>query len=171
MYDTMTLTKAVAALCGALLLFLLMGWAGESIFSAPHYGVEQQAYRIDTGAEEVAAEEAPADEVPFEEIMAAADAAAGQSVFRQCQACHKLDGANLTGPHLDGVVDRDIAAVDGFAYSDVLAGMDGAWTPETLSDFLAAPRTFAPGTKMIFSGLRNVQDRANLIAFLATTGS
>mgnify|MGYP000607385906 CR=1 FL=1 len=35
--------------------------------------------------------------------LAAADAAEGEGVFRKCAACHKLDGSNAVGPHLDGV--------------------------------------------------------------------
>ncbi|MDH3262881.1 MAG: c-type cytochrome [Paracoccaceae bacterium] len=170
MYDTMTLTKAVAALCGSLLLFLLLGWGGEIIFGGGHGGHgEEQAYTIDTGASE-AAPAAGAAEVPFADVYASADAGAGEGLFRQCQACHKLDGSDGTGPHLNGVVDRDIASVAGFAYSDGMAGLDGAWTPEALAGFLEDPKVYAPGTKMTYNGMRKVEDRANLIAYLAGSG-
>lgn len=170
MYDTMTLTKAVAALCGSLLLFLLLGWGGEIIYGGGHgLHEEEQAYRIETGEAEEGAAEAEA-EVPFAEVYAAADAAAGEGLFRQCQACHKLDGSDGTGPHLNGVVDREIAGVGGFAYSDALAGVEGAWTPEELSAFLENPKGYAPGTKMTYNGMRKVEDRANLIAYLSGTG-
>ena len=33
--------------------------------------------------------------------------AAGEGVFRKCAACHKVDGSDGVGPHLDGVVGRD----------------------------------------------------------------
>lgn len=170
MYDTMTLTKAVAALCGALLFFLLVGWGGEIVLGSGHggHGEEQQAYRIDTGEGE-ATEEAATEEVPFAELLAAADAGKGEGVFRQCQACHKVDGTDGTGPHLNGVVDRDIAGVAGYAYSDALVGLEGTWTPEELSAFLANPKEYAPGTKMNIA-VRKVEDRANLIAYLAGTG-
>lgn len=169
MFDTMTLTKTVAALCAGLLTFLLFGWASEIVYEGGHHG-EEQAYVIDTGEEE-GAETAEAEAaVPFEEVLAAADPAAGEGLWRQCQACHKLDGTDGTGPHLNGVVGREIAAVGGFAYSEVLAGMDGAWTPEELSAFLENPRGYAPGTKMTYNGMRDVEDRANLIAYLSNTG-
>ena len=32
MFDTMTMTKAVGAVCGSLLVFMLAGWAGESLY-------------------------------------------------------------------------------------------------------------------------------------------
>ena len=55
MFDTMTVTKAGGALCGAFLIFLLGKWAAESLYNtepASHGGEEvAQAYSIDTGAE------------------------------------------------------------------------------------------------------------------------
>jgi cytochrome c len=91
-------------------------------------------------------------------------------VFGKCKACHKIDGTNGVGPHLDGVVGRDIASVEGFAYSDALSGLEGTWTPETMEAFLANPKGYAPGTKMTFAGLPKVADRANVIAYLAANG-
>lgn len=169
MDNTMTLTKAVAGLCGALLIFLLIGWAGEGVLGAGH-GLEQQAYRIDTGDDDSSAPAEAEEEVPFADLLAAADPDKGASVFRQCQACHKLDGTNSTGPHLDGVVGRAVASVDGFNYDDAMHSLGGDWTPERLSEFLANPKAYAPGTKMTFAGLRKDTDRANLIAYLSTQG-
>lgn len=172
MFDTMTLTKAGGAVIGALLIFLLGNWAADGLYNiapAAHGEGEEvaQAYSIDTGAD--AADAAPAEEGPsFEEVFAAADPAAGEKVFAKCKACHKLDGTNATGPHLDGVVGRAEASVADFAYSDALKGLGDTWTPEHLDAFLASPKAYAPGTKMSFAGLPKVQDRANLIAYLAT---
>ena len=114
------------------------------------------------GGEEVVAD--------FATVLASADAGKGEKVFGKCKACHKIDGSNGTGPHLDGVVNRDIGAVDGFGYSEVLTSLEGAWTPEHLNSFLENPKGYAPGTKMSFAGLPKVEDRANLIAYLETIG-
>jgi cytochrome c len=90
-------------------------------------------------------------------------------VFAKCKACHKVDGTDGTGPHLNGVVDRAKASISGFGYSDALLGMSAdTWTPANLNDFLANPKGYAPGTKMAFAGLPKPQDRANLIAWLET---
>ena len=108
MFDTMTLTKALGAFCGSLLVFLLIGWVGSALFytGGGHGGeAEAQAYLIDTGEDEATAEVADAGPA-FEEIYASADAAAGEKVFAKCKACHKMDGTDGTGPHLNGVVDR-----------------------------------------------------------------
>ena len=169
MMDTMTLTKTVAALCGSLLVFLLFGWASETIYHGGHGKGAEQAYSIDTGADEGAAEASAEEAVPFDVVFASADAAAGERLWRQCSACHKLDGTDGTGPHMNGVVGRQKAAVAGFTYSDALLAMAGeAWTPENLSAFLENPRGYAQGTKMSYNGMKDVEDRANLIAYLAT---
>lgn len=173
MFDTMTLTKVTGAVCGSLLVYLFGAWAAESLYhtgpAAGHDGEEvAQAYTIDTGesaATEVAAEEGPT----FEVVYAAADAAAGEKVFGKCKACHKVDGANGTGPHLNGVVNRAKGAVAGFGYSEALLAMSAeSWTPENMNGFLQNPKGYMPGTKMAFAGLPKVEDRANVIAYLAT---
>ncbi|WP_417270927.1 c-type cytochrome [Celeribacter sp.] len=169
MFNTMTLTKIVGGICGTLLIFLFANWGADAIYHSGGggHGEHAQAYVIATGDDEPAEEEVVV-EVSFAELLASADVAKGEKVFNKCKACHKVDGSNGTGPHLDGVVDRDIASVGDFGYSDVLAGMEGAWTPEHLDEFLASPKNYAPGTKMSFAGLSKPQDRANLVAYLQT---
>ncbi|SFR36954.1 c-type cytochrome [Litoreibacter janthinus] len=172
MFDTMTMTKILGAACGSLLVFLLGGWAADLIYhgGGGHGDEHQQAYVIEVEGGEAEAEEV-VEEVDFAAVMADADAEKGSKVFSKCKACHKLeDGANGTGPHLYGVVGRDIAAVGDFGYSDVLSGKGGAWTPEELQAFLENPKAYAPGTKMSFAGLKKIDDRANLIAYLETIG-
>jgi cytochrome c len=172
MFDTMTITKATGAVCGSLLVYLFAAWAGESLYHVGHegHGGEEmaQAYSIDTGSEEASTE--VAEEGPdFATLYAAADAAAGEKVFAKCKSCHKLDGADATGPHLNGIVDKQKASSEGFAYSETLVGMAGdTWTPENLNAFLESPKGYAPGTKMSFAGLPKPDDRANVIAYLAT---
>jgi cytochrome c len=170
MFDTMTLTKAGGAVFGSFLIFLLGGWLSETLYhvgaSGGHgEGEITQAYSVEVAAaEEAAAEEGP----DFATVYAAADAAAGEAVFKKCAACHKVDGTDGTGPHLNGVVERAKASVGGFGYSEALVGMASeTWTPENLNAFLTSPKAYAPGTKMAFNGLPKVEDRANLIAWLA----
>ncbi len=170
MFDTMTMTKVLGGVCGTFLVFLLGGWAADIVYSAGEggHGDEGPAYVIaseDSG--EVVVEEGPS----FMEVYATADAAAGERVFRKCAACHAVeDGANGTGPHLYGVVDRAVGAVDGYAYSGALTAVATQWDAETLSHFLENPKGYAPGTAMSFSGLSKVQDRADVIAYLNSIG-
>lgn len=170
--DTMTATKVLGAVCGSLLILLLGKWAGEIIYdmtpAGGSHGEVAQAYVIDTGASEEVAADAPAED--FSVVLASADPAAGEKVFGKCKACHKLDGTDGTGPHLNGVVNREKAASAGYAYSDMLMSMKpDTWTPENLNAFLANPKTYAPGTKMVFAGLPKIEDRADLVAYLETT--
>ena len=70
------------------------------------------------------------------------------------------------GPTLWGVVDRQIAAVEGFRYSDALSGKGGQWDYVALDAYLADPKGWAPGNKMAFAGVRKPEDRADLILYL-----
>lgn len=169
MFDTMTLTKIVGALCGAFLVFLLGKWAAETIYFGGEggYGDAPAAYSIEIAAAEATAPAADAGP-PFADLFAAADVTKGEKAFGQCKACHKLDGNNGTGPALNGVVGRDIGKEPGYTYSAGLADHGGAWTPELLNDWLTKPKGMIAGTKMTFAGLKKPEDRANLIAYLAT---
>lgn len=163
--DTMTFTKISGSLCAALLVFLLGKWAAEELYHVGGHHGGEQAYVIEVDDGSEPAEEVV--EVSFEEVLASADAGKGERLFRQCSACHKLEqGANGTGPYLYGVVGRDKGSADGFGYSDTLAGMEGDWTPENLNSFIENPRGYADGTTMAYRGMSDIEDRANLIAYL-----
>lgn len=175
MFDTMTMTKAVGAVCGSLLVLMLVNWASDGLYhvgSSGHGGEHgegelTQAYTIDTG-EEAAPAEGEAEVVDVAALMAVADPAAGEAVFKKCGSCHKLDGSDGVGPHLNGVVGRNHAAVSGFAYSEAMAALSAEpWTPEALFAFLENPKKAIPGTKMAFAGLPKPEDRANVIAYMA----
>jgi cytochrome c len=166
MFDTMTMTKVLGALCSTLLVFMLGSWAAETIYHAGGHGGDEQAYVIPVeGADsvDVVVDAGP----PFEEVYALADAAAGEGQWRACSACHKLEaGENGTGPYLYGVVGRDVASAEGFSYSGALIAVNDVWTPEQLNAFLENPRGYAPGTAMSYNGMRKIEDRADLIAYL-----
>jgi len=172
MFDTMTFTKIVGGLCGALLVFLLGKWAAELIYHGPggHGEDHAQGYVIDTGSEG-SEEGAEGESGPsFAELFVSADTGRGERVFNKCKACHSVEeGANGTGPYLHGVVGRDVATVDGFSYSGNLVAAADVWTPENLSAFLENPSGYAPGTTMGFAGLGSIEDRANVIAYLDQT--
>lgn len=169
MFDTMTMTKIVGAFCGTLLVFLLGNFAAEKLYdTASHGDGHEQGYVIAT-AEDHSEDKAEEEEVDFGAVMAAADAAKGEKVFGKCKSCHKLEaGANGTGPTLFGVVGSKVDSVDGYAYSGALSAVADVWTPEHLNGFLTKPKDYAPGTKMGFAGIKKIEDRANLIAYLQT---
>ena len=165
--STMEVTKFVGAICGSLLIFLLFQTAAHAIFNTESETVAFEVEGAETGG---AGGEEAAEDVDVAGLMAAADAAKGETVFKKCAACHKLDGGSAVGPHLDGVVGRPVAGVEGFAYSSGMTAHGGEWTPEELFAFLANPKKDVPGTKMSFVGLPKPEDRANVIAFLQQHG-
>lgn len=96
------------------------------------------------------------------------DPAEGKKVFRKCQACHTLqEGKHRQGPSLYGVIGRQAGTADGFKrYSDAMKSYDVVWDEESLSAYLENPREALPGNRMIFVGLKDAQDRADVIAYL-----
>jgi len=172
MFDTMTMTKTVGALCGTLLVYLLGAWLAEEIYHSGGHGDDQaQAYVIEVAGADDAPEEA-VEEVDFEVVFASASASEGEGLWRGCRSCHALEaGVHGTGPALYGVVNRPVAFYDDFNYSGALVEAADVWTPENLNGFLENPSGYAPGTAMGYNGMRDVEDRANLIAYLATIGS
>jgi len=97
-----------------------------------------------------------------------ADLDHGKALFAQCRACHTVvkDGANMTGPNLYGVFGRQAASKEGYDYSDALEAAAFTWDASRLNDWIAAPRTYLPGTKMTFLGFPEEKDRIDLIAYL-----
>ena len=98
----------------------------------------------------------------------AQDAAAGERAFRKCAACHQVgpDATNRVGPHLNGILGREAAAVEGFRYSPAMRASDIIWDEEQLAAYLANPRQVVRGTTMAFAGIRNEQELRDLIAYL-----
>ena len=108
----------------------------------------------------------------FTQAAVAQDAGRGKAVFEQCAACHSLDsGHNETGPYLKGIVGRKSASVDDFIYSPAMRRANVSWTPELIEAFLKDPQ--APpfrGNRMPFAGIPDSQARADVIAYLQTSG-
>lgn len=111
--------------------------------------------------------------VPIATLLATADAAKGEAIFKKCVACHTIasGGANGIGPNLWGTVGKPLASHAGFAYSDALKSKGGAWTFEALNEWLSNPKKYAPGNKMTFAGLGNPEERAAVILYLNSQGS
>lgn len=105
----------------------------------------------------------------FASAAQAQDAAAGETVFNKCKACHQVgEGAkNRVGPPLNGIVGAAAGQTEGFRYSPAMAESGLVWDEATLTAYLRDPRGFLPGAKMTFAGLSSDEDLANLIAFLA----
>lgn len=108
----------------------------------------------------LAAETAPGDPVR------------GEKIYERCVACHSIE-RDRTGPRHEGLIGRRVGGVPGFAYSPALrkAGAAGmVWDEATLDRFIENPTKFLPGTRMGYAGIKNAQERADLLAFLKKAG-
>ncbi|MFQ5466775.1 MAG: c-type cytochrome [Kiloniellaceae bacterium] len=167
--STLEINKIVAAVLTAGVVALASGFVTEIVFE--HEATGELAYRVSPGvavAEAATPKAAPESIAP---LLAAADPDVGAKVSRKCAACHTLNkgGANKIGPNLWNVVNRPIAAADGYSYSTALKGKAGeTWSYDNLNAFLTKPKDWAPGTKMGFAGLKKIGTRAELIAYLRT---
>ena len=100
---------------------------------------------------------------------AAADEGAlrrGEQVYARCAACHALEG-NRTGPQHCGLFGRRAGAAPGFAtYSQALRDSKIVWDARSLDIFLQDPMKAVPGTTMGYAGVKDPQERGDLIAWL-----
>jgi cytochrome c len=164
----------VGALLGTVFVLMSVSIASEGIFHSGH--PEKEGFAIvaeETGGEAAGGGEA-ATTVPIATLLASADPAAGETVFKKCASCHTPEkgGANKVGPNLWDIVNRPIASHEGFSYSAGMTtfseGHKIVWDFDHLSFFLEAPKKHVPGTAMGFAGLKKNDERANLIAYLRT---
>jgi cytochrome c len=154
-----------AALAGVMTLSACGGGAGSDA-NAPAAEATETAAATPAATETPAADAAAAG-ATMEYAAMTTDAAAGEKVFALCRSCHVLeDGVNRVGPSLYKVVGRKSGSVAGFAYSDANKASGVTWTTDVLFKYLEDPKAFMPGTKMAFPGIKDAQDRANLVAYL-----
>jgi cytochrome c len=95
--------------------------------------------------------------------------ARGERLFnQQCKACHTLDkdGARTVGPNLHGLIGRTAGSTEGFSSSDAMKASGIVWDDKTLVEYLTNPKGRVPGTKMVYAGLKQEAQRADMIAFL-----
>jgi cytochrome c len=166
--DSFEINKILGAILSTCLVLLALNIAAGAMFTPPKPAKPGYEIAVVEYPAEGAKGEAPAAPEPIEKLLASAAVDKGEQAAKKCQACHTFTkgGPNRIGPNLWGVVGRPKASEPGFAYSDALKKKSGNWTIDDLSEFLANPRTFAPGTKMAFVGLPRGSERADVIAYL-----
>ncbi|MBL8584624.1 MAG: cytochrome c family protein [Rhizobiaceae bacterium] len=171
--NSFELNKMIGALLATVFIVLSLGIVSNAIFAAPV--PEKPGYAIE--AAESSASEAGGEAAPAESILpllASASIDNGMAQFKKCQACHTGEngGPNKVGPNLWNIVNRPIASHEGFSYSSAMKefsqGGSVHWDFEHLDHFLLSPKGLVKGTAMGFAGLKKLQDRADLVAYLHT---
>jgi cytochrome c len=171
--DSFEFNKIAGAVLGSILFIMTIG-----ILAGMFYHTEEADPLAYVVAEaEVGGDSGPAavvEEVPFATLLAQADVGRGERASRKCTACHTFEegGAARIGPNLYAIIGAPHAHMAGFAYSAAMqAKSSEPWTFEELDHFIENPRGYLPGTIMSFAGIRDAQERADLIVYINTLGS
>lgn len=176
MMDSFEFTKVAAAVLSALLLIFGTKTAIEIAGVGQSHKVVG-GFTLPAAAPEAAAPAAgPAAPAAFDPAAVVAllktakpEDAAG--TFKKCAGCHSYDKASgsKAGPNLWGVLGRKKGTRADFSgYSEAMKTKGGDWTYADLAQFIHSPKTFLPGTKMLFNGVTDPTDLANVIAYLRT---
>ena len=106
--------------------------------------------------------------VAFAAPAVAQDLAAGENSFKKCLPCHRVgpDAKNLVGPVLNGLEGRKSGTIEGYNYSEANKNSGITWSEDTFKEYITDPRAKIPGTKMVFAGIKNEKERADLWAYL-----
>ncbi len=104
-------------------------------------------------------------------VHAQGNAEQGESIFRKCRACHDIgEGAkHKVGPALTNIVGRKAASIDGYPFSSDLRALGSkgfVWSDANLDKYVENVKSVVANGKMVFPGVRDEQDRKDLIAYL-----
>ncbi len=163
------MNKYFASVLIALIVVKLSDIASESIMHKTT--LDKPGYVVEGVEQESVAQVAVEEKVEsISGLMASASIENGKKIGQRCSQCHSFDKGDphKLGPNLWAVVGSKLASKEGYSYSQAMKAKTESWSIENLNLYLYNPKSFVPGTKMVFVGMKNTQERADLIAFLSS---
>ena len=171
--SSLEVNKIIASLIIAFLIIVFISATGDILVKKQgiNDGNDLTAYLVDIPEKDTYDSETTkklAVTEPISPFLINASIKKGEKLFKKCSACHSYskDGANKVGPNLWNLINRPKGSINAFSYSKSLSEFGGKWTFEELSEFLYKPKQYIEKTKMNFAGLKEAQDRADLILFI-----
>ena len=162
------LNQCIAALLLSILIAMFVGNFAELLYSPTNPKIRGYAVEVRGMAEDLNNTEVV--QIDIAALMSKGVAEMGKKIAKKCVSCHSFDknGPHKIGPNLFNVVGSKKASKSGYKYSDAMIKKGGIWSEEDLFSFLTKPKQYIPGTKMVFPGIKNPEQVADLIAFLKT---
>lgn len=169
--------KLAGAFLAVVFVVMSVSLLSDAIFAT--HSPEQEGFAIEVAEGTGGGDAAPEEEAlaPITPLLASADLAEGEKIFKKCASCHNIaeGAANKVGPNLWGTIGHVVGKVDGFSYSSAMTayneGGTKKWEFENMNAFLLRPKAYIDGTAMGFAGLKKEEDRANVIAYINSQSS
>lgn len=170
--DPLLFNKIAGAILAAMLLVFGLPQLASAVMGGGHHGPSDELHLAYCCVELETASHGGGEEEPAFDLgaaLAAANPAGGQRRSAICASCHTFEkgGADSTGPHLWGIVGRDVGGVAGFNYTAALQSAGGVWTYERLDAYLKNSQEYLPGTAMVQRFPRDGQ-RVDILAYLGS---
>jgi cytochrome c len=105
-------------------------------------------------------------------MASAQDIAAGEQSYKKCLPCHGIgdDARVRVGPPLNGLEGRKAGTIEGYSYTDANKNSAIVWNKASFTNYIQNPPAAIPGTKMVFRGIKNEKEVADLWAYIAQFG-
>lgn len=165
---SLEINKIAASILLAGVIAMVCGFIADGLYTPKD--AEKRGYSVEV-VEETTGGAGAAVEIDVGTLLASADAAKGGDIAnKKCTSCHTFEqgGPNKVGPNLHGMIGANFAHKGDFAYSEAMKTHGGKWTYEDMNHWLKNPAKFIKGNKMAYAGIKNDQERADVIAYLAS---